>query len=86
MNFSGQKPYIFTGFVDMFDEDFVAISDTGIVEGEGEGDKKLGQTEAKVPQLSISQSAGSEVRWIVFCLVNPRPLRFLTCNTLPSIS
>ena len=25
-------------------------------------------------------------RWIVFCLVNPRPLRFLACNTSPSIS
>ena len=74
----------------MFDEDFVAISDTDIA-GRG-GQKKLGQTEAKVPQLSISQSAGSEVETDCVLPRKSAPIKIphlqyiahLTCNTSPT--
>ena len=59
--------------------------------GFGGGLKKIGKKylDKPWPKFRCCQLANlwdRRWRWIVFCLVNPRPLRFLTCNTSPSIS
>ena len=64
----------------------------GYLEGGKEGGRETKL--AKDTRTNGGQSSDCQLgnlrdrRWrrIVFCLVNPRPLRFLACNTSPSIS
>ena len=53
--------------------------------GAGRGDKKnLDKLRPKFRNCQLANLRDRRWRRIVFCLVNPRPLRFLTCNTSPT--